>query len=629
MRRFFIPNTIIFLISLISVQLVYSTEQNHKTESDPKFDLLIEKATSLVELATNHDTVLFLINQAEQLIKPIDNPLQVSQVLNLKGLNEYTVGNYEQAIDHYYHALDLAEQSKDSIQIAKANHNLGMVFDDLEDYDEAIHFYHNSMIISLLFKDTALTANTFQDIAITFQNKRDYTKALEYNEKAMELANLRKDTAMIIDITNNLGTIAYDQKKLKESLDYYWKAWKLYEKTNDMQGTALAYNNIGLVYLDQKNYPKALAYFNKSLDLATELGMKDFTIDIYSNLTIYYAENKDYKNAYSYYDRYSTLYDSLVGENKTKMIRQVQAKYQLVRNNRELEDLRNMNKSQLEAIDAANSFQYYLVAITALVIILMIALFFLLSKEKKLAAELQAKTAELHDLNVSKDKFFSIIAHDLKNPFNVLVSYTSILKTDLELFSASELKQIVSDLNQASENGFNLLQNLLLWTRSQTNRIQIYKSYFILYEIYEQVKALVDLNLISKEQILSTDIDPELLVYADKDMVSTVLRNLIFNAIKFSPKGSEIFVRSAVIGNFVKVDVIDSGIGISEEHLKYLFAVDKNSSTTGTDGETGTGLGLVICKEFIEKNKGEMMVKSKVGSGSVFTFTLPIHSENL
>ncbi len=628
MRRFFSTNTLILLISLISVHLGYSIEKNHKTESDPQFDLLIEKATSLVKLANNHDTVSFLINQAEQLIKPADNPIQFSQVLNLKGLNEYAVGNYEQAIDHYYHALDLAEQSKDSIQIAKANHNLGMVFDDLEDYDEAIHFYHNSMVISLLLKDTALSAKTFQDIAITFQNKKDYTKALEYNDKAMQLAKIRKDTAMIIDITNNLGTIAYDQKKLKESLDYYWKAWKLYEKINDLQGVAMAYNNIGLVYLDQKNYSKSLAYFNKSLELATELGMKDFIIDIFSNLSIYYAENKDYKNAYSYYDRYTTLYDSLVGEKKNKMIRQVQAKYQLVRNNRELEDLRNMNKSQLDAIDKANSIQYYLVAITVLAVILMIALFFLLSKEKKLAAELKAKTAELNDLNVSKDKFFSIIAHDLKNPFNVLVSYTSILKTDLELFSASELKQIVSDLNQASENGFNLLQNLLLWTRSQTNRIQIYKSYFILFEIYEQMKALVDLNLISKEQILSTDIDPELLVYADKDMVSTVLRNLIFNAIKFSPKGSEIFVRSAVIGNYVKIDVIDSGVGISDEHLANLFAVDKNSSTVGTDGETGTGLGLVICKEFIEKNKGEMMVKSKVGSGSVFTFTLPMLSES-
>jgi len=409
-----------------------------------------------------------------------------------------------------------------------------------------------------LIKDTALIAKSFQDIAITFQNKKDFDKALDYNERANKLANLRKDTAMIIDITNNLGTIAYDQKKVEKSLEYYWKALKLYEKTKDRQGVAMAYNNIGLVYLDQKNFSKSLAYFNKSLALANELKMKDFTIDIYSNLTIYYAETKDYKNAYSYYDRYNTLYDSLVGEKKNKMIRQVQAKYQLVKNSRELEDLRDKNKSQLDAIDTANSIQINLIGITVLVVLLMGALFYLLSKEKRLAAELKTKTAELHDLNISKDKFFSIIAHDLKNPFNVLVSYTSILKTDLEMFSNSELKQIISDLNQASENGFNLLQNLLLWTRSQTNRIQIYKTYFILFEIFEQVKALVDLNLISKEQILTTDIDPELLVYADKDMISTVLRNLIFNAMKFSLKGSEIFVRSSIIGNVLKFDVIYS-----------------------------------------------------------------------
>jgi signal transduction histidine kinase len=258
----------------------------------------------------------------------------------------------------------------------------------------------------------------------------------------------------------------------------------------------------------------------------------------------------------------------------------------------------------------------------------MIALFYLLRKEKKLAIELKNKTAELHDLNVSKDKFFSIIAHDLKNPFNVLVSYTSILKSDIEMFSVAELKQIVSDLNQASENGFNLLQNLLLWTRSQTNRIQVYKSYFLLLEIFDQVKALVDLNLISKKQSLTTDIDPELLVYADKDMVATVLRNLIFNAIKFSPKNSEIYVRSALIGNSVKIDVVDSGVGIEEDKLDNLFNIDKNFTTVGTDGETGTGLGLVICREFIEKNGGEISVKSKVGSGSVFSFTLPIQSES-
>jgi signal transduction histidine kinase len=627
MHRNLFQKTLIFLISLISVLFVYSIEPNHKTESDPNFNNLIDKATILVKLPVNHDSVSLLLNQAETLM-PADNPHLTCQILILRGLNEYSTGNYEQAIDHYYHALDHAEQSGDSMQISKANHNLGMVYDELEDYDEAIHYYQKSMLVSQLHKDSSLLAKTFQNIAITFQNKKDYTKALEYNQKAFQIAILRKDTSMIIDLTNNLGTVAYYQAKLDISLEYYWKALKLYEKTKNRQGIARACNNIGLVYLDKKNYPKSYAYFKKSLAIANELKMKDFIIDIYSNLTIYYSEIKDYKNAYSFYDRYNILYDSLVGEKKNKMIRQAQAKYQLVKNNRELEDLRLRNKWQTDAIDSANSIQTYLVGITILVVLLMGALFFLLAKEKKLAAELKMKTAELNDLNISKDKFFSILAHDLKNPFNVLISYTSILKTDLELFSTSELKQIISDLNQASENGFNLLQNLLLWTRSQTNRIQVYKTYFILLEIYEQVKALVDFNLIAKEQTLTTDIDPELLVYADKDMISTVFRNLIFNAVKFSPKGSEIFVRTTGRENFVKIDVIDSGVGIPEDCIGNLFAADKNFSTPGTDGETGTGLGLVICREFIEKNGGEIMVTSKVGSGSVFSITIPIQSDS-
>jgi signal transduction histidine kinase len=628
MRRFFILNTLVLLILMISVIMGFSSPLNSTTGIDSKFDQLVNEATRLAKIATNHDSVTFILNEAEKLLKPEENSTHSCQILILRGLNEYTSGNYEQAIDFYYHALDRAEQSKDSVNISKASHYLGMVYDELEDYDEAIHYYHKSLLVSQAIKDTTLVAKSFQDIAITFQNKNDFTKALEYNDQAFQLASIRKDTSMIIDITNNLGTIAYDQKKLDASLEYYWKALKLYEKINDRSGIAMAYNNIGLVYLDKKNLTKSLAYFNKSLALANELKMRDFIVDIYSNLTLYYAEAKDYKNAYTYYDRYNILYDSLVGEKKNKMIRQVQAKYQLVKNNRELENLRQMNQSQLAEIDNANSIQIYLIVIAIVVVLLVVALIYLLSKEKKLASELKNKTAELYDLNVSKDKFFSIIAHDLKNPFNVLVSYTSILKSDLEMFSKSELNQIVSDLNQAAENGFNLLQNLLLWTRSQTNRIQIYKSYFVLLEIFNQVKALVDLNLIAKNQTLTTDIDPELLVYADKDMISTVLRNLIFNAIKFSPKGSEIFVRSAVVGSTVKIDVIDAGVGMPEEKLGNLFSVDKNSSTSGTDGETGTGLGLVICREFIEKNGGEITVKSKEGSGSVFSFIIPIQSES-
>ncbi|BBE20651.1 diguanylate cyclase/phosphodiesterase with PAS/PAC sensor(s) [Aquipluma nitroreducens] len=577
----------------------------------------------MLPIATNHDTVEALIDVADQLAKTNKNPHQSVHILIIKGQNEYYSSNYEDAVAIYYQALEQAEQLHDSILLAKVTLNLGMVYDELEDYDEAINFFHKALTISQSIKDSSVIAKTYQNIAISYQNKKDLAKALEYNEKANELAILKKDTTMIIDVINNFGTIAYDQKNLVKSLDYYSKALNLYQKIKDRKGIAMAYNNIGLVYLDKNEYEKSIDYFNKSLALATELKMHGFIGDIYSNLTIYYQQKKDFKKAFYCYDRFNAIYDSLAGEKKNKMIYQIQAKYKLGRNTRELEELKVKNRSQLNAIDSAKSSQFYWVAITVLVMVLMCATVYLLYKEKELANELKNKTKELYELNVSKDKFFSIIAHDLKNPFNVLVSYTGILKTDLELFSKEELEQIISDLNEASENGYNLLQNLLIWTRSQTNRIHILKTNFVLADIFNDVKGLAELNLTNKEQTLSVEIDQNLGVYADKDMISVVLRNLVFNAIKFSVKGSVIYLNASLVGSNVRIDVVDSGIGISEESIKKLFTLDKNTMTHGTEGETGTGLGLVLCKEFVEKNDGTIWVESKLGKGSVFSFTIP------
>ncbi len=623
MKPFSIRITLLLLIYLLFTQSGYTGISTSQSVQNSQIKILLDQVKRLVVNATNHDTVSILLNNADELAKRANDTHSQLDVLILKGLNEYYGSNYELAMDLYYNALIRAEQTNDSLLISRINHNLAMVFDELQDYDEAILLFKNSLEISTRLKDSTQIARTYQNIAISYQNKKDLQKALEYNEMANRLAILRKDTSMIIDITNNFGTIAYDQKKIDESLEYYLKALDLYQKINDQPGIALAYSNIGLAWLDKKDYQKSLQYFMKSLKLANELKMYDFTGDIYSNLTVYYAELKDYKNAYFYYDKFNVVYDSLVGEKKNKTIRQIQAKFQHEKNTRELENLKQTNQTQLDKIQSARLIQIYLISIALLVVGLLVALFYLLYKEKRLAAELKNKSDELRELNISKDKFFSIIAHDLKNPFSVLVSYTSLLKSNLEVFSEKELKQIITDLNHASETGFDLLQNLLLWTRSQTNRIHVFKTKNQLKSIVNNVKALVDLNLIDKGQRLETEIDGDLMVYADKDMVSTVLRNLIFNAVKFSPKGSLIRIRAISTGATVQIDVIDEGVGIPADLIEKLFRVDNDITTQGTEGETGSGLGLVLCHEFVEKNDGKIWVESEPGKGSVFSFTLP------
>ncbi len=615
---------LLLLISLVPILSGFGGRNESSSVNDSTIDHLVTKAYKLVTVATNHDTVSILLEKAGKIAEQEKSLHRSINILNLKGLNEYYSNNYEKAVDIYYLALKQAEEAKDSNMIAKVYHNLGMIYDEFEDYDEAIDYYQKALKINQALKDTELIATTYQNIAISFQNKKDLTQALNFNEKARQLANIRKDSSMIVDVINNFGTIYYDQKKLDESLKFYLEALNLYQKRNDKQGLAFSYNNLGLVYLDKKDYQKSLDFFMKSLALANQMNMYEFTGTIYSNLTVFYEELKDYKNAYTYYDKYNTVYDSLIGEKKSKMIRKIQAKYLLGKKDTELNELKNANQVQSNDIASAKSIQIYLICITLFVVFLMIATAYLLFREKRMANELKVKTNELKELNLAKDRFFSIIAHDLKNPFNILVSYTSILKSDLELFSTEELKKIISDLNQASENGFDLLQNLLVWTRSQTNRIRIFKSNFMLAEIFGQIQSLAELNLTAKNQKLVIQCEPDRLVYADKDMISTVVRNLVFNAIKFSPRGSEIVIKTSYSGSFARVDVIDQGVGISKENQEKLFVIDQNISTEGTDGETGTGLGLVICQEFIAKNNGEIKVKSHVGEGSIFTFTIPL-----
>ncbi|MFY9151605.1 MAG: tetratricopeptide repeat-containing sensor histidine kinase [Prolixibacteraceae bacterium] len=578
----------------------------------------------MVRLTSNQDSVDHLLIEAGKIASETNNSWQKLNIMVVNGLKEYYSNNYSQALELYYQALSQAEQEDFTDLIAKLNHNIGMLYDEIEEYDEAIKYFNNSLKISFFLKDTALIAKTYQNMAISFQNKKDLERALKYNDLAYQLAETRKDTAMIIDLTNNYGTIAYNQKKLDESLDFYKKALDLYVQVNDKKGIAFSYNNIGLAYLDKKEYPKSYHYFEKSLKLANELKMYDFTGDIYGNLTFYYEEMKDYKNAYLSYDKYNSVLDSLSGDKKSRMVKEIQAKYQLIKNQRDLEELKLKNQSQLQAIDNAKIRLFFLISVTLFVILLMVVMIYLLLKEKRLAGELKEKTTELHELNISKDKFFSIIAHDLKNPFNILVSYTSILKTDIDLFSKDELNKIIADLNQAAENGYNLLQNLLLWTRSQTNRIHIYKTKFNLTECLINIKGLVELNLQAKDQQLHIEIEPDFMVYADKEMISTVLRNLVFNAVKFSPKGSEIKVIVSTDNLMAKIEVVDYGVGISEEGIKNIFILNKSVSSAGTEGEPGTGLGLVICKEFVEKNNGEIWVNSREGEGSVFSFTIPL-----
>lgn len=231
--------------------------------------------------------------------------------------------------------------------------------------------------------------------------------------------------------------------------------------------------------------------------------------------------------------------------------------------------------------------------------------------------------SKLEEANKTKDKFFSIIAHDLKNPFNTLIGYSEILKSEFRDYGPDEIYQQLHIIFDTSVKGYNLLENLLKWSQSQTDKIEFNPKNINLYEIVQFCINDVEYQCQFKDIELLNDVSKDIDLIADKNLIKTVLRNLIGNAVKFTSRNGLISISAINYNSKVEISVKDSGIGMSQEEVSNLFKIDKLFSKPGTEKETGSGLGLILCKEFIEKHDGKIWVESKPDVGSNFKFTIP------
>lgn len=232
---------------------------------------------------------------------------------------------------------------------------------------------------------------------------------------------------------------------------------------------------------------------------------------------------------------------------------------------------------------------------------------------------------ELEKINQEKNKFFSIIAHDLRSPFTGLIGFASLLKEGAETYPTEKIKHFADHIYKSSTSIFKLLENLLEWSRLQMNRVTIVHSVFILSNVSQKTMNVL-MPVAAEKEIKLIESSERFEVYADANMIDAVIRNLISNAIKFTPRGGTITLsyETDKAKNTATVHIQDTGIGMTEATVQKLFHIAENVSTSGTDGEEGTGLGLLLCAELIERNNGAITVKSEKGKGSTFSFTLPL-----
>jgi len=243
---------------------------------------------------------------------------------------------------------------------------------------------------------------------------------------------------------------------------------------------------------------------------------------------------------------------------------------------------------------------------------------------QKQKVELEEQRNELEQLNATKDKFFSIIAHDLRSPTATLITLSEMLVSDLESFDIATLQELIGDLRQVAHNNLKLLNSLLEWARLQQGRIPFEPKEIQINELIKDVVVTYAQNAKDKEIELKADMGEDFNVFADSNMVSSVLRNLVNNALKYTSKKGSVILSVKQEGEMLRLCVQDTGRGLSEENIKKLFRLDCHFSTTGTANEMGTGLGLILCREFVEKQGGVLEVESIKDQGSIFSFTLPL-----
>ncbi|MCX6163785.1 MAG: HAMP domain-containing sensor histidine kinase, partial [Ignavibacteriae bacterium] len=372
------------------------------------------------------------------------------------------------------------------------------------------------------------------------------------------------------------------------------------------------------VYNEKKEYTKSIEYGLQSYELSKKSDIKVYIIVASRVLSDSYVKTGDFQNAFKYLIEAHNLYVKLYDERKTAEIYGIQKKHET-----ELTEKEEKAKTTKRIIVG--------IALIFFLLIIGIGVYtrhkqqILLNKELAQKNELiNIQKEELARSNAAKDKFFSILSHDIRNPLNGILGFSNALDSEFEEISNEEKKEYIGYLKTSSESLFKLIDRLLIWSRLQSGRIEINKEKINLYEIISNVICLQKANAIRKGIILENEIPSEINVIADKNILDMVSRNLLDNAVKFTEAGGKIIIKSKTTDNNVLISFIDTGVGISKADLNKIFLIDQKLTSKGTDSEEGTGLGLILCKEMLELIGAALKIESEEGKGSRFFFELPI-----
>ena len=569
------------------------------------------------------------------------------------GLVYEAEGNYPEAIKYTKKSLEMHELANNLKGVAQCYNNISLILKVQGNYPEALEYLFKAQKIKEELGDDYALINGYSNIASIYTRDDDFKTAINYQLIALDIAKRNGFQSQIADTYNDLGNLYYRINLLDSSQLLFENGRKLSLEIKHKDILSYSYVGLGRVFLKKQEYTQALENFEKALVLRRELDKKreiasallllgECQYELKHNaaaltlcqegielgeeikalqiqqrgselLSKIYRQRGEYKKALDQHVLFKQLSDSLKSERNTREITRLEASYEYDKKEAELKQEQAEKEFVLQQQNQRNLIAF----ISGGVIILLIALFIYIQYRQR-----NKYAKKIEETMASKEKLFSVIAHDLKSPLSAFSSMSSTLAENIDAFQKEQVVTYLKKFEKSSQNLSELLNNLLQWSMSQTGSLSVHPETLDIKQAMENaVKPLTDLAE-SKGVKLSIESD-ELKATADSKMVETVIRNLVSNALKFTEKGGEVNVSSKQEGNQVFISVKDSGIGMDMEEASRLFNVKYDPSKIGDHEEKGTGLGLILSKELVEKNLGIIGVDSKKDKGSTFYFTLP------
>ncbi len=585
------------------------------------------------------------MEQAAKLLAEIGDSAHLSGCYNNLGAF-YSYGNDQKtSLEYFIKAIHIGEAIQDSFTLGEAYSNVAGFYSDLKEYSSALKYYKKGLEVDLHYNTSEKVAISHTDMGYINIKLHRYEDALQHLQKARELSSQIDNPYFQIILFHRFAIYYNETENLNLANQFIQKALDICEKYDYPILKADVLSLRGEVLIKEKKYKTSLLVLDSAITMYSNLGSTFYLYELYKNKARAYSGIGLDNDAYQFLLKANELDESPLRNTLSETLSNFEKEEALKeeRDRQKLEKELQVQKNE-NALIKIKSRLYFTIYLSVLLgSILIVALYFYLLKrnhnkllesnyelinhQKELIetsySDLKNNEIRLAELNATKDKFFSIISHDLKNPFNTMIGISELLIQNPEIKNTEDYEELMLGMFETAKSGHDLLENLLEWSRSQMGSLKLEPQTFSIDDIIDSTVKFFSETTKAKEIKIYTPPKTTDKVYADYNMLNFIIRNIVNNAIKFSHPGSQIEISTSTKDNKLITCVKDYGIGMSQENLDKLFKIEHSIQRNGTNNEKGTGLGLILCKEFVEKNEGTISVQSTKGKGSLFCISLP------